>query len=99
MSSTTKTAVPPAPTFNPCLEPEEIRDIREALLIGPSSFGEIEKLGNAYRIHVEIAGESIPDDLCPLHPTGSADTVSIFADALRAISILEQAVERGKAAE
>lgn len=99
MSAREHTAVPPAPTFNPCLEPEAIRGIRSALLIGLSSFGEIEKLDNAYRIHTQLGGESIPDDLRPIHPTGSVDTVSIFADALRAINTLEMAFERGKATE
>jgi hypothetical protein len=40
---------------------ETCRAIRKALIIGLSSFGEIERLGNAYSIHTGIACEAIPD--------------------------------------
>lgn len=96
MSKQTATAVSPAPTsvrFSSCIDQETCRKIREALLVGLSSFGEIERLDNAYDIHVEIGRERIPKDLRPLHPTGSADTVGNFADALRAINTLEYVIE------
>lgn len=70
-------------------DPDFCRDIRKALIVGLHSLGEIERLDNAYRIHAELAGESIPDDLCPIHPTGSADTVGTFANALSYLEFLE----------
>ncbi|MDP2196834.1 MAG: hypothetical protein Q8J72_12735 [Rhodocyclaceae bacterium] len=91
--------VPPAPTSDQAIDQldlETCRKIREALLIGLSSFGEIERLDNAYDIHVNIGREQIPDDLRPIHPTGAADTISNFADALRAIDTLEWIVENNQ---
>ncbi|WP_154717146.1 hypothetical protein [Sterolibacterium denitrificans] len=67
---------------------ETCRVIREVLVIGLSSFGEIERLRNAYSLHAHM-GEAIPDDLEPLHPTGAADTVGRFADALAAVEGIE----------
>lgn len=58
--------------------------IRRALLIGLECFGEIE------RIHNSIGFESIPKNLRPLHPTGAAGTIGVFASALR---IIEDAKE------
>lgn len=71
---------------------ETCRLIRKALMIGLSSFGEIERLGNAYSIHVGIANEEVPDDLRPMHPTGAADTVGDFADALAAVDWIESEI-------
>lgn len=75
---------------------EEIRAIRKALVIGLSSFGEIERLGNACAFHSDV-----PEDLHPLHPTGNADTVGDFADALAYVGHLEderiQSLEGGAA--
>lgn len=99
MSNHKQAAVPPAPTIANVvghLDLTTCRKIREALLIGLSSFGEIERLDNAYDIHVKIGHEQIPDDLCPIHPTGSADTIGQFADALRAIDTLEWIVEKSQ---
>lgn len=75
---------------------EDIRLIREALLIGLSSFGEIDRMDNAYDTHVSVCGEQIPDDLRPIHPTGSTDTVGTFADALRMLDSLEWSIEEHK---
>lgn len=60
-------------TFNQ----ETITNIREALLIGLAAFGEIERLYNAQTVHKE--------DLRVIHPTGTSDTVSRFAEALREV--------------
>ncbi|MCL4723529.1 MAG: hypothetical protein KJZ90_04585 [Rhodocyclaceae bacterium] len=68
------------------------RAIRRALIIGLSSFGEIERLDNAYSIHTGIAGERIPDDLRPLHPTGAPDTAAQFAEALAAVDLIESRI-------
>jgi len=71
---------------------ETCRAIRKALIIGLSSFGEIERLDNAYSLHAEIAGDPIPDSLRPLHPTGAADTVGHFAAALAAVDWIESEI-------
>jgi hypothetical protein len=68
---------------------ETCRAIRHALIIGLSSYGEIERLCNAHSIHAGIGGEAIPGELRPTHPTGSADTVADFADALASIHWVE----------
>lgn len=68
---------------------ETCQAIRKALIIGLSSFGEIERVRNAYSIHTDVAGDAIPDDLRPVHPTGTADTVGHFADALAALDWIE----------
>ncbi|GAB1394487.1 hypothetical protein MASR1M60_26510 [Rhodocyclaceae bacterium] len=78
---------------------ETCRAIRKVLLIGLSSFGEIERLDNAYSIHTDIAGEAIPDDLRPLLPTGSAGTCGDFADALAALDYIEDGLREIEATE
>jgi hypothetical protein len=75
---------------------ETCRAIRKALIIGLSSFGEIERLGNAYSIHTGIACEAIPDDLRPVHPTGAADTVGHFADALASVDWIESEIREAE---
>ena len=61
---------------------EQIKTIRRAVLVGLSAYGEIERLCNAVEI-AERGGSKIDNELRPLHPTASAETVSEFADALR----------------
>ena len=63
---------------------EEQKAIIDALLIGLESYGEIE------RICDEVKGADycpnvykFPDSIRPIHPTGSADTIGVFAAALR----------------
>lgn len=63
------------------LEHDQVKEIRHVLLIGLASFGEIERLSNARDLY-EIGGEKVPEDLSPVHPTGNADTASLFAAAL-----------------
>jgi hypothetical protein len=86
-------AVAPRP-ISDFIDVETCRYIREALLIGLSSFGEIERLDNAYDIHVEIGCDQIPGDLRPIHPTGAPDTICRFAESLRALDSVEQAIEK-----
>ena len=63
-------------------EPDQIEEIRHALLIGLASYGEIDRILN-YADTMKAMGQKIPESLTPTHPTGSADTIGIFADALR----------------
>ena len=64
------------------LEPDQIKIIINALLIGLDSYGEIERLESAAGV-LEICKSEIPESLRPIHPTGSADTIGVFAAALR----------------
>ncbi len=66
------------------LNHETIVCIREALLIGLAAYGEIERLTAAQEIRV-ANGHWFPYTLRVFHPTGASDTVSRFADALRAV--------------
>lgn len=59
----------------------ELHDIRDALLIGLASYGEIERLCDA---------AFPPGQLDVIHPTGSADTVGDFAEALRHVARAER---------
>lgn len=59
-------------------------EVMRALLIGLQSFGEIERLRDDFDIL--MAGKQISPELEQLkaiHPTGLADTVNLFAGALR----------------
>lgn len=67
--------------------------IHEPLLVGLASYGEIERLANAQGI-AELAGQSIPPGLRVIHPTGSADTVSAFAEALRTLNVLRHGLRQ-----
>lgn len=68
------------------LDAGELRAVRFAVLVGLQSFGEIERLIN----RAEVFADRLPDGMRPNHPTGQADTVSKFAEAL---AYLEQARE------
>lgn len=63
------------------LDAEQVKAIRSALIIGLSSFGEIERLCNQADIH-ESYEAPLPEGLKPIHPTGCVDTVGVFANAL-----------------
>lgn len=68
------------------LDSDQRQQVMSALLIGLESFGEIERLRNAAKL-IEFDG-AIPErfnDLRPFSP-GDADTVSLFAEALRYIN-------------
>lgn len=66
--------------------------VMRVLLIGLDAYGEIERLTNDYEI--VTMGKPLPEEyetLRPTHPTGAADTVSLFAQALRMINNLTPA--------
>ena len=68
--------------------------MRNALLIGLDSFGEIERITDCYDTQVEISKHPIDGDLNPIHPTGTSDAIGCFAEALRYLEhIAEHAVE------
>lgn len=62
---------------------DQIVHIRRALLIGLASYGELERVINWADTQKELGCET---DLKPLHPTGSAETVLVFAEALTYVS-------------
>ncbi|MCB2262424.1 MAG: hypothetical protein LGR52_05720 [Candidatus Thiosymbion ectosymbiont of Robbea hypermnestra] len=72
----------PATTLEITFTHETLAHVREALLIGLAAYGEIERLSNAQEARARI-GKKTKKDLRVIHPTGTADTVSRFADALR----------------
>lgn len=67
---------------------DDLCDIRKALIIGLTSYEEIEHLRNVCQIR-ELAGAEIPEGMHPLDPTGDANTVSHFATALTAVGMME----------
>lgn len=69
-------------------EINKIRTIRQALLIGLESFGEIERLIDRFTI-LESVSRAPDVELRPLHPTGASDTVGRFANALRLLESME----------
>lgn len=68
---------------------EDVRRIREALLIGLESFGEVERVENVFDLHETARRGSLPQELRPLHPTGTDATIGRFAGALRILESLE----------
>jgi hypothetical protein len=58
-----------------------LEKIREVLLIGLASYGELERLSDAQQI-AKLCSNEIPEDLRVKHPARSPDTVSEFAEAL-----------------
>lgn len=75
-------------TIDSTIDLDALRSIRKALIVGLASFGEIERLQNAFEIQA-VRGEEIPEDMHPIHPTGNCDTVGEFANALAFVDILE----------
>ncbi len=66
------------------LDAETQNAINNALLIGLESYGEIERISNEVGAADLCTGsDRIPDSVRPIHPTGSADTIGVFAAALR----------------
>jgi len=72
---------------------EMMEKIRDVLLIGLTSYGEIERLADAQEKE-KVCGNEIPDGLRVIHPTGSADTVSDFAEALSSVDTVMRLVRR-----
>lgn len=67
--------------------------VTDLLLVGLQSFGEIERQRNTWKLH-KLGGENPHEDLRAIHPTGDAETVSKFADALRLTRNLPAAIEQ-----
>lgn len=66
------------------LNAEQQEAIVRALLIGLESFGEIERLEDAVsRYRDAPIGDKLPNKFLHIHPTESADTIGVFAAALR----------------
>lgn len=63
---------------------EDVELIRDMLLVGLASYGEIEKTLNAFDI-AEICGRPVGEGAKPAHPTGEAGTVAKFASALHCL--------------
>lgn len=66
----------------------DIRKIREALLIGLESFGELERVIDQFQL-LESCGRPASKELRPIHPTGAPDTIGVFAAALRLLELME----------
>ncbi|WP_426271339.1 hypothetical protein ACN9MB_07430 [Dyella kyungheensis] len=64
---------------------EEIAWIREVVIIGLQSFGELEKVFGAKGM-IESAGGEWPGYLDVRHPTGDTEVVTRFADVLRILN-------------
>lgn len=58
-------------------------EINYALLIGLESFGEIERVTDELKGFDIATTVRIPNSVRPTHPTGSNDTIGVFAAALR----------------
>lgn len=66
---------------------DQINAIRHALLIGLESFGEVERITWHFDSR-QAAGAKVSAELRPMHPTGTAETVGVFAGALRLLDTL-----------
>lgn len=68
---------------------ETLRSIRHALHIGLESFGEVERITSRFDMLRDLAGENPDAELRPIHPTGAANTIGTFANALRLLESME----------
>lgn len=67
----------------------DIRKIREALLIGLECFGEVERVIDWHESLTRVSSNKPDKELRPLHPTGTSDTIGVFAAALRILECME----------
>ena len=67
----------------------QVRTIREALLVGLSSYGEVERLSSEFRC-AEIAGSPYPKAMQPMDSSGDPNQVCEFAAALQYITDLDR---------
>lgn len=67
---------------------DQIVSIRHTLLIGLESFGEVERMAWHFDL-LKSAGAENSAALRPVHPTGTPDTVGVFACALRLLETLK----------
>ncbi|HYC38058.1 MAG TPA: hypothetical protein VEC19_16635 [Usitatibacter sp.] len=72
------------------LERDSIEAIRRALLTGLAAYGEVERLTNQVEV-LKAINREVPEGLQVQHPTGSADTVREFAEALRMLEYADEA--------
>lgn len=63
------------------LDADQVSEIRRALLIGLTSYGQILECLNSAGIALQ-GGRPITEEMLPRDPTGCSDTVSVFATAL-----------------
>ncbi len=76
------------------IDQESIRCLRKVIITGLSSYGEVERLSDRWEsLHGE--GQQPSRELKPVHPTGSADTVGDFADALAYLDVFESELRAG----
>lgn len=75
------------------IDHDDLQDVIDLLLIGLQSFGEIERQRNAWSLH-NLGGQNPHEDLRAIHPTGDAETITKFADALRLTRNLPAAIDR-----
>lgn len=64
---------------------EELNWIRDVVIIGLQSFGELEKIFSTKEV-MERAGSTWPKYLDVRHPTGDSETVTKFADVLKILN-------------
>ena len=68
------------------LDPDSVCLIREMLLVGLLSLGEVERVLNNIEVATGAGIGDIPANVVPRHPTDDAGTVSNFANALRLLA-------------
>lgn len=69
---------------------DNIRSIRKALLIGLECYGEVERITDHHDSLTSFGGNKPDAGLRPIHPTGSPETIGMFACALRLLSVMEE---------
>jgi len=87
-SNHTKVTTTPTPELDREDHITRIKNIRAALLIGLASFGEVDRLTSRAAV-LESYGDALPDGMRPIHPTMCHETVGEFAEALRALDLME----------
>lgn len=66
------------------LDADQASAVREMLLIGLASWGELGRIGDELDA-LKACGRAAPDELRPIMPDGSSDTVCRFAEAIRSV--------------
>lgn len=70
-----------------------VSKMREMMLVGLAAYGEVERLSDKLKCY-EYCKISVPKDLRVIRPTGSSETISDFAEALRCIDSMVLEVTR-----
>ncbi len=70
------------------IDQSSIDAIREALVIGLTSFGEIDRLTEETKL-LQAIGKPVPEQMLPMHPTACIGTVSTFSAAFMELEALE----------